>query len=432
MSIATGETAAPGSPPPGLSRLRAIPLAIGSVAGSGMLVLPSAVYAEACNNNLLVWLAATGLCLPMLLMFADIVRAQPDGNSIESCITAGLGATLGRCVPVMFVCLVSVGLPAGAMVAGRYVSQALGANHAVQIVIAAGVLLAALAVNLAGARANTAVQLAGATALVLTALVLICSSIPALGGGAPAIIPDFTDLGAVLPGVVLAFWAFAGFENLTFLSRQFRAPERDFLPVSSTALGVYGVLTAALTAALALRVPRVAVDETAGLLQLAEHAPARTLVISLVTAIAVAAMVLNAVSWIWGVGQLVVTAGRTANLPARLAARSPRGVPRYAIGLLAALFSVSTAVLAVVPGLLVDALAAASATFIVLYLLCIVSYTRMRGLTWRSAANLLVLVVLVASLLDSGWRSLYGLLALGVALAVQGAQSRARAVQKNV
>jgi amino acid efflux transporter len=48
--------------------------------------------------------------------------------------------------------------------------------------------------------------------------------------------PDVHWPDILLPGVVLAFWAFSGFENLTFLSREFRRPERDYLPVSAIAL----------------------------------------------------------------------------------------------------------------------------------------------------------------------------------------------------
>lgn len=402
----------------GLSRWQAVPLAVGSVAGSGMLVLPSAVYSLAGENAVLVWLAATVLCLPMLLMFGDIVRENPNGSAIESCITTGLGGTLGRCVPVMFLCIVSVGLPAGGLVAGRYVALALGGGHAIESLTACAVLLAALAVNVAGTRANTVSQHAGAAALVVMALVLACSAIPALSTGARELVPEATELDVVLPGVVLAFWAFAGFENLTFLSNQLRRPERDFLPAGSAALAVYGLLTVLLTAAIALRVPRSALDEVAGLLQLADGGGGRGVVVAMVTAIAVAVMVLNAVAWVWGVGRLAVGAASAGTLPAVLARTSASGVPRRILVALLMLFTVAVAVLTTMPGLLVDALAAASSSFLVLYLLCIVSYTRTHGLTRRTTPNLLVLVVLVATLLDSGWQSLYGPATLVVAWGV--------------
>ncbi len=59
-----------------------------------------------------------------------------------------------------------------------------------------------------------------------------------------------------------------------------------------------------------------------------------------------------------------------------------------------------------------------------LYVLSIVSYLRVRGLTARSVLNLALLLVIAPSLLDARWQSLYGLLALGAALGLQLLQRR--------
>ncbi|ONI87749.1 hypothetical protein ALI22I_21435 [Saccharothrix sp. ALI-22-I] len=408
----------------GLSRRQAIPLAIGSVAGSGILFLPSAVYAETGSNSLLVWLLSTVVCLPMLLMFEDMVRANPDGDGIEAFIRTGLGRAFGRCVPLMFLSLVIVGLPSGAMVAGRYVAQAVGAGGLVAVLAAVAVLVAAVASNLAGVKTSTRVQNAGTWALVLMAAVLIVAAIPGMRTGLPAVTPDLTELGVLLPGVVLAFWAFAGFENLTFLSKEFRDPRRDFLPVSATALGVYGVFTILLTVAIAVRIPRSEVDEVTGLLQLAQTIQPRQLVVLVVTVIAFGAMVLNAVAWVWGVSRLVQGAATSGILPRGLSVTTANGVPRRAIFLLSGLFALVGVVLVTWPDVIVDAVATASAIFIVLYLLSIISYARVRGFTVRSVLNLLLLGVLGVSLVQSGWRSIYAVVVLAVALVVQVVQSR--------
>ena len=405
--------------PGGLRRREAIPLAIGSVAGSGILFLPSAVYVEAGRNSLLVWLLSIALCLPMLLMFQDMVRADPGGDGIQAFVRAGLGEVLGRCVPLLFVSLVIVGLPAGALVAGRYLARAVGAGEAVTVLAALAVLLAALAVNLAGVRASTRVQHAGIWALVAMALVLLGSAARGGRAGLSTVTPDGGDLGVLLPGVVLAMWTFAGFENLTFLSRELGRPERDFLPVSATALGLYGLLTVLLTVAIAVRVPRGGVDQVVGLLQLARTLRPRQGVVAAVTVIALGATALNTVAWVWGVSRLVARAAAAAILPRALARSGQGGVPRRAVLLLGGLFAVTLTVLVAVPGILVDAVAAASAIFIVLYLLCIVSYLRVRGLAPRPLANLLLLPPLAGSLVQSGWRSLYGAAMLLAALAAQ-------------
>lgn len=412
-------TEASGAARGGLSRRQAIPLAIGSVAGSGILFLPSAVYVGAGRNSLVVWALATALCLPMLLMFEDMVRSNPDGRGIEAFIRQGLGDAFARCVPVLFLSLVIIGLPAGTLVAGRYARRALEAGLLVEVVAAVAVLLAALASNLAGVKTNTRLQTATTWALVAMATVLLVSALPAARGNLSTVTPDTADLGVVLPAVILAFWAFAGFENLTFLSREFRDPERDFLPVSVIALGVYGLFTILLTVAIAVRVERAEVDQVAGLLQLAEAIGEHQLITLCVTAIALFAMALNAVAWVWGVSRLIAQAGDNRILPAWLGVTGADGVPRRALLLLAVLFAGTTTVLVGYPGLLVDAVATASAIFILLYLLSIVSYVRIRGLTARSAPNLLLLVVMVISLISSGWRTVYGLVVLAGALTAQ-------------
>jgi amino acid efflux transporter len=304
------------------------------------------------------------------------------------------------------------------------VASALGADRTVGVLASAAVLLAAVASNLAGVKTSTRVQHAGTWALVLMASVLIVAAVPGVRTGLPAITPDFGALGVVLPGVVLAFWAFAGFENLTFLSKEFRDPHRDFLPVSGIALGVYCLFTILLTAAIAVRIPESEVDEITGLLQLAETIQPRQLVVLAVTVIAFGAMVLNAVAWVWGVSRLMNGASASGVLPRALSTTTASGVPRRAIFLLSGLFAVVMAVLVVWPSVVVDAVATASAIFIVLYLLSIVSYVRVRGFTVRSVLNLLLLGVLGVSLVQSGWRALYAVVVLAVALIVQLAGRR--------
>lgn len=410
----------------GLTRWQGIPLAIGSVAGSGILFLPSAVYARSGNNSLLVWAVSILLCLPMLLMFGDMVRSNPDGRGIEAFIRAGLGDLFGRCVPVMFIALVIVGLPSGAFVAGRYVARAFDAGRPVTIGIAVLVLLAAVLINLAGVRTSTRVQTAATWGLVLVATVLLVSATPSARIGLHTVVPATGHLGVLLPGVLLAFWAFAGFENLTFLAREFRDPERDFLPVSSIALTVYGLFTILLTVAIAVTVPRAHVDQVVGLLQLAMATGLGQVVVWVVTLIACSAMLLNAIAWVWGASQLVRDAADNRMLPAAFRVSSDRRGSKRSLALLLVLFSATSVLLALRPSLVVDTTAAASAIFMLLYILSIVSYARVRGLTVRSALNLVLLVVIAISLVQSGWEALYGVVVVLAALGVQVIRRRGR------
>lgn len=127
----------------------------------------------------------------------------------------GLGPLFGRAVPVLFIAPVVVGLPSGAFVAGRYVARTFHGGLALTGAVAAAVLVAALATNLAGVRTSSRLQTAVTWGLVAMAAVLLGSALPSADGRLDAVTPDAGHLGVVASGMLPAFWAFAGFENLT-------------------------------------------------------------------------------------------------------------------------------------------------------------------------------------------------------------------------
>lgn len=126
-------------------------LAIGSIAGSGILYLPSLTYVLAGHDVLFVWLGGTLLCLPMLFMFTDMVRLVPDGSGIEGFIDRGLGSHVAATVPLLFLSIVVLGIPAGALVAGEYLRSAIGGGMVVQVAGAVMILVVAITTNLVGA-----------------------------------------------------------------------------------------------------------------------------------------------------------------------------------------------------------------------------------------------------------------------------------------
>ena len=73
--------------PPLRPWIRAVPLAFGSIAGSGILSLPSSVYTEAGSASVLVWVIAAAACLPMLLMFRDAMLLSGEGNAVQQLVT---------------------------------------------------------------------------------------------------------------------------------------------------------------------------------------------------------------------------------------------------------------------------------------------------------------------------------------------------------
>jgi amino acid efflux transporter len=308
-----------------LSLPHGIGLALGSIAGSGLLFLPSLTLVVGGGDVMLVWLAATVVCLPVLFLLADVVREFDDGSGIEGLIARGLGPHVAAGVPVLFLSIVMLGIPAGALIAGNYLAEAVGAGQAVEHLTALVIIGVAAGVNLAGIRVGARVQLVTAALLIAIGVALVALTSPDAAGGYGAVAPGPPDASRLLSGVLVAFFAYAGFENLTFIAGEFRNPRRDFPIAMAAAFAFYGLLAIALTANLAALVPAGRVDDVAGLSQLAGTIEPAALATGVITALALALMQVNANSWLWGMSRLVRSAADAGRLPRSLAALDRRG-----------------------------------------------------------------------------------------------------------
>jgi amino acid efflux transporter len=406
-----------------LSLPHGIGLALGSIAGSGLLFLPSLTLVVGGSDVMLVWLTATLVCLPVLFLLADVVREFDDGSGIEGLIARGLGRHVAAGVPLLFLSIVMLGIPAGALIAGTYLAEAVGGGQAVAHLTALVIVGVSAGVNLAGIRLGARVQLATATLLIAIGVALVALTSLDAAGGYDAVAPGPPDTGRLLSGVLIAFFAYAGFENLTFIASEFRNPRRDFPIAMAVAFAAYGLLAVALTANLAAIVPAGRIDEVAGLSQLAETVEPAALATGVITALALALMQVNANSWVWGMSRLVRSAASAGRLPRSLGALDGRGVPRRAVGLLSGGFLVTLGLAAFAGDLVTDLLVTASAGFVVLYLLAVLAYLRRARATGRRALAGLLLIVLVALLAND---VLYALPALGV-IGLSAVASLARA-----
>src|SRR5918997_1906403 len=225
-----------------------IALAIGSVAGSGILFLPSVTYDIAGADALLVWAAAAALCVPLLFL----VTFYPA-------------------------------LAAACLVAGGYLEAAVGGGAPVRLAGALLVIGTVTATNLVGARSGARLQAAVMWTLLAAAVALVALTFPDARDGYDAVVPELAGLDPILAGVLVAFWAFAGFENMTFVAGEMRNPGRDYLLATLVALIAYGTLSMLLTANVAAIVPPAQVDELAGVAQIAEHVPAPGVAVAVIT-----------------------------------------------------------------------------------------------------------------------------------------------------
>jgi len=346
-----------------------IAVAVGSVAGSGILFLPSVIYVVAGSDALVVWVLAALVCVPLLLVFGALVRQVPDGSGLEGFVALGLGRRVATLVPGLLLVVFFPAMAAAMLVAGGYVG-----DGAVQLVVALAIIAVTTWGALTGARGAAHLQVVVVWTMLAAALVLVIVTAPRAWPGYDAVRPHMSDLGAIASGVLVAFWGFAGFENMTFVAGELRNPRRDYLIAVTVALGGYCLLAMLLTANLGAIVPRSEVDELTGVAQLASYTPAGPVI----AVLAVALVQAGASSWVWGISRLLYSSARDGRLPSWFAVVDARGVPRRAVLCLVIPGACGTCVAAVWPGLVLPFVTFASAVFVFLYALAVASFIAVR------------------------------------------------------
>lgn len=212
-----------------------------------------------------------------------------------------------------------------------------------------------------------------------------------------------------MPTVVVAFWACAGFENMTFIAGEFKNPQRDVLISIFVSLVACGLLYIGLTANFIKGVPEDDIDQIAGLYQLAKLSSYSFIATPLVTLFAITAVFINFMSWVWGISRLIYASSQRGILPQYFDQISTKQVPTRALILLGLIFSAVICVSVVFPNSLEKILVVVSTNFTVLYFLTVAAYfTQATSLTKKVFA-VTVLAVLSAAIYSSGWAVLYAI-----------------------
>lgn len=389
-------------------------IAISMVIGSGLLGLPGVVIDEVGPVTALYgWFAIVVFMLPMLVVFTKLGLRYPRVEGLSHYAEVAFGPWAKVAVVALLIGSFFLGIPALALIGADYASLLLGdGGGAMTGLLAVGFLLLSVGVNIAGVKV---------TSLVNTISVLFVLGVVALIGfgnwgyavkGASVLasgqLPGIS-WGELWPALSLIFWAFLGWENLSFGLEEFRQPNRtiplvyflSFLIV----LALYWFL--ALTASGA-SLSGVSVSGAAGLSVLF---PAKLrAVMSGLTAVIIVA---NTNAWVFGCSRLVFSGGREGILPAALGRLDAAQIPRNALLFMGAAFSVVVLAMTfygITVGFIVKLV---SQNFIVLFGISVVAFYRSSE---TSLATLVITVLAACSclLLISG----FSLLSLYPALLV--------------
>jgi amino acid efflux transporter len=406
-------TAARGS----LGLPQGIALYIGSVLGTGLLVLPGIAAQVAGPASIVAVVAVIILSVPLAGTFAALAARFPDPGGVASYARRALGPTAARMTGYWFLFGVCAGAPVVAMLGGEYVAAVVGADRAVVPVLAVIFLALPFAVNAFG------VRVAGWLQLALTALLLaVVVAVVALA--APSVEPrnfePFLPHGwaGVGTAISLFVWAFAGWEVGTHVSAEFRDARRVIPIATAVALVVTGACY------LILQIVTVgALGEAAG----AGRVPLLTL--AGLGSPGFGSFAVGVIAAIVALGVLNVYLAAFAKLGASLASNGdlPRwfapgaeagGIPRRALGLTGAVVTVYVALMLwsgmdLTPFILVH-----TSSMVAIYVVGMIAAVRLlapRSLGWWMAC---IAVVMCAGMLVLAVRSLLPALLLAIAAVV--------------
>lgn len=382
-----------------LSLFQSIPLGIGSIIGSGILFLPSLTYQVSGTDVLISWGLIILLCYPGIIFFNEMIKKlNPSNTSLSGMIELGLGKDLGNSVHIILLGTVIFGMPSAAIVAGSYCADAFEIP-VLKPVIAYMLIFISIGVNLKGIKTSSNVSFVISALLVLISVYLIYITIQPIEAYR-ALKPVF-NLNNIYSGTVLSFWAFAGFENLTFLYDKFKNPRRDLLLTIFISITICGALYLGLVANFAAIVPYFEVKKTTGLLQMATYTSHHGIGF-IIALFAVTCVLINLVSWTSGVIQMVIQASKIGVLSKNIF-QSETKATLYL--LLAFLTSLSFGLYS--PEIFENLLKIVSTNFLLLYFLSILSYVVIAKVFYKKVLGGLICLSLLVTISSSSYILIY-------------------------
>ncbi|MEQ8968282.1 MAG: APC family permease [Azospirillaceae bacterium] len=392
--------------------LSGVAIAITMVVGSGVFGLPGlALEATDPVVALLGWAVVIALMPPLIHIFAYLGMRYPSSAGIARFAAMGLGEWSQSGFTLIACGALAVGMPAFFLVGGAYTADLLALDpdrwrFAFAILLAC----ASTALNLRGVENMGAVNKAVVVTVIVLTIGLVVFRLPALDAESTRLLDDLATAGADISAgelwlaATIVFWAFQGWENMSFGLEEFRNPRRTVPLVYWTSF----VVVSAIYFLFAWIVSASAVGglEVAGISGVSALLGDGAVRIALLVVL-VFVLFTNANAWVFGASRAFYAAARQGLLPGLMARVDSRGIPA------ASLFGCLAFYCLVIAGLEIAAIHEKYAFllttqgFILLYGASVIAYLRdnRRPVAWLVSAVALVGWVFLVS--GFSWLMIY-------------------------
>ncbi|HBE76426.1 MAG TPA: putrescine:ornithine antiporter [Firmicutes bacterium] len=366
---------------------KGIALAVSIVIGSGLLGLPGMTLEIGSVHSVAGgWLLITLAVIPLIYIFSRLGLRFTSAAGLSKYAEAAVGPWGGYAVSMVLCGTFTVGIPAIAWIGGAYVQKLFGLPEHSICLVAIGILLLATAINLLGVRVVNLINTSSLIALVVMMMIIIFANFSFFDKGLQVFGQtlfsgsgvNFYDLWRI---ATLLFWAFMGWENLSFSLEEFKRPEKNIPRVYWFSFLAVIILYFGLTiTSLGAEVSGVSVKGTAGLAALVGNSPFGMIQL-LVMVLVIPA---NANAWIFGASRLYFSSGRSGILPGYLGRLAKDNLPLNAMISSLGVYILVTMITYFLKIPVVRLVLLVTQNWLVLYVFSIFAYwkTEMRGRRW--------------------------------------------------
>lgn len=396
---------------------KGLALAVSTVIGSGLLGLPGmALEIGSAHTVVGGWLLVSLMLIPLVYIFMYLGLTFTSSAGLSKYAQVSIGDWGGHAVTAVLCGTFVVGIPVLALIGGAYAQNMCRLSENAVFGLAIGILALSTGCNLLGVAAVNWVNTASLIALVAMTAVIVLSN-------APFFIIGLNTFGETLGGkghlnhtdlwrtAALLFWAFIGWENLSFSMEEFKNPSKTIPAVYWLSFVIVIALYMALTiTSIGAEVSGISVKGASGLASLVNQTPIGMLQVVIMVVVITA----NACAWVMGASRLYYASGRDGILPSVIGKLTNRGIPLNSLLLSFMIYSavILAAYYLKLPS--TNLVLIVSQNFLVLYLLSIFAYWKTDRRSRRWVVTLLGLLSCGFLLSGFNWWILYPAFLLGV------------------
>lgn len=313
---------------------KGVALAVCTVMGSGLLGLPGlTLQAGSIHSVAGGWLLIALAMVPLIAIFSSLGLRFASSAGLSQYAEAAVGPWGKHAVAVMLCGSFALGIPAMAIIGGSYVQRLFALPPLSLGSLTLAILIASTLLNLMGERLVSTINVASLVVLTAMMVDVVITHFSFFEKGIGIFVETIragtdANFGDVRRIAMLLFWAFVGWENLSFSLEEFQRPQRSIPRVYWLSFAVVLVLYFGLMfTCIGAEASGVNVEGASGLSALFS-ASALGVFQLLVLALVIPA---NLNAWVFGAARLYYASSRFGMLPAFWGRLTPRGLPLNAL-----------------------------------------------------------------------------------------------------